>query len=292
MQADVKVAITGARIGFAGPSVILNTMFEMDQGKFDSECPAQFQSSDYLKEHGQLDLVVEDEAALATALSTLAKLLSPKTAVPLPPKLPAFAPATAAEREAVPDYARSRHIARPQAKDVIDTLFTDFTELCGDGRVAADRCIKGGVAMYGGRPVVVVGQFKGHTAGDMAATNYGMPAPAGYRTALRLFKLAETFGMPVVTLVDTCGAWCVGVPPSFSRRRPTPNPPPPTQAVLRSRARRPVRGHRHQPDRAGVADGADRDARPRRGRVGRRARDRHGQRGGHDVAGVLRRHLA
>ncbi|CAN0232948.1 unnamed protein product, partial [Hapterophycus canaliculatus] len=77
-------------------------------------------------------------------------------------------------------------------------------------QVSDDFCLKGGLARIGGVAVVVMGTVKGHTPGDMQAANYGMPSPAGYRTALRLFYLAERFGLPVVTLVDTCGAW-----PSF-----------------------------------------------------------------------------
>ncbi len=66
------------------------------------------------------------------------------------------------------------------------------------------RC---GVATLFGRPVVVVGTYKGHTPGAMQRSNYGMASPHGYRTALRLMRLAERFGLPVVTLVDTVGAW-------------------------------------------------------------------------------------
>ena len=81
----------------------------------------------------------------------------------------------------------------------------------GDGKAATDPCIRGGLARIGGRRCVVLGTTKGHTPKDMQAANFGMPSPAGYRTALRLFALAERFHLPVVTLVDTVGAW-----PSFA----------------------------------------------------------------------------
>ena len=89
-------------------------------------------------------------------------------------------------------------------------------ELSGDGRVGRDNCIRGGVCSFrlsdsGGvlkeQTCVVIGTFKGHTPTDMQNSNYGMASPHGYRTALRLMKLAERFHVPVVTLVDTVGAW-------------------------------------------------------------------------------------
>ena len=89
-------------------------------------------------------------------------------------------------------------------------LFNEFVELRGDGKTATDPCIRGGLARLGNTRCVVLGTTKGHSPKDMQAANFGMPSPAGYRTALRLFALAERFSLPVVTLVDTVGAW-----PSF-----------------------------------------------------------------------------
>ena len=89
-------------------------------------------------------------------------------------------------------------------------MFDNFVELYGDGRVGRDSCIRGGVASFGGlddHPCVLIATFKGHTPHDMQDTNYGMASPHGYRTALRLMQMAERFGLPVVTLVDTVGAW-------------------------------------------------------------------------------------
>ena len=83
--------------------------------------------------------------------------------------------------------------------------------------MGADGCIRGGLACLKSDPsvrCVVIASFKGHTPGDMQAANYGMSSPAGYRKALRLMRLAERFGLPVITLVDTCGAL-----PSFSAER-------------------------------------------------------------------------
>ena len=107
------------------------------------------------------------------------------------------------------DYTRSRHIDRPQTQDIIANVFdaSSFVELSGDGRVGRDVCMRGGLATLSGRPCVVIGTYKGHTPSTMQASNYGMASPHGYRTALRLMNLAETFNLPVITLVDTVGAW-------------------------------------------------------------------------------------
>ena len=80
-------------------------------------------------------------------------------------------------------------------------------ELSGDGKVGRDVCLKGGIASFRGKSCVVIATNKGHSPTDMQNANYGMPSPHGYRTALRLMKLAEKFNLPVVTFVDTVGAW-------------------------------------------------------------------------------------
>ena len=105
------------------------------------------------------------------------------------------------------DYLKSRAIDRPQCQDMISELFTCFVELDGDGKVGKDCCMKGGLANFDGTPCVVLGTFKGHSHKTMEEANYGMASPNGYRTALRLMQLAERFKLPVITLVDTVGAW-------------------------------------------------------------------------------------
>jgi len=98
---------------------------------------------------------------------------------------------------------------RPQTQDIIANIFDNasFVELSGDGCVGRDVCLRGGLATLGGKPCVVVGTYKGHSPTTMQASNYGMSSPHGYRTALRLMQLAERFKLPVITLVDTVGAW-------------------------------------------------------------------------------------
>jgi acetyl-CoA carboxylase carboxyl transferase subunit alpha len=101
----------------------------------------------------------------------------------------------------------SRHPQRPYTQDYIDYLFTDFQELHGDRAFADDPAIIGGLANFEGQPVMVVGQQKGRDTKERQYRNFGMPRPEGYRKALRLFRLAEKFNLPIITLIDTPGAY-------------------------------------------------------------------------------------
>jgi len=101
----------------------------------------------------------------------------------------------------------ARHPLRPYSLDYIPELFTDFDELHGDRRFGDDKAIVGGVARLDGKPVMVIGQEKGRAVKDKVYRNFGMPKPEGYRKALRLLEMAERFKMPVVTLIDTPGAY-------------------------------------------------------------------------------------
>ena len=101
----------------------------------------------------------------------------------------------------------ARHPDRPHCKDYIETLFTEYTPLAGDRNFAEDHSVMGGLARFNGRPVVVIGQEKGHDTKSRIERNFGMARPEGYRKAIRLMDLAERFGLPVITLVDTPGAY-------------------------------------------------------------------------------------
>lgn len=101
----------------------------------------------------------------------------------------------------------ARHPDRPQTRDFIEMIFHDFIELHGDRLYGDDAAIVGGPAFLDGRAVMVIGQHKGHTTRERVACNFGSPHPEGYRKALRLMKLAEKFNMPVITLIDTQGAY-------------------------------------------------------------------------------------
>lgn len=101
----------------------------------------------------------------------------------------------------------ARHPQRPYTLDYTTRIFTDFEELHGDRAFADDRAIVGGLARFNGQPVMVIGHQKGRDSKERMFRNFGMPRPEGYRKALRLMKLAEKFAIPVMTFVDTPGAY-------------------------------------------------------------------------------------
>jgi len=106
------------------------------------------------------------------------------------------------------DIARlARHPKRPYTLDYIDMIFTDFDELHGDRTYADDQSIIGGIARLDDRPVMVIGHQKGREVKDKVKRNFGMPKPEGYRKACRLMELAERFSLPIVTFIDTPGAY-------------------------------------------------------------------------------------
>ncbi|HOX21318.1 MAG TPA: carboxyl transferase domain-containing protein, partial [Gemmatimonadales bacterium] len=101
----------------------------------------------------------------------------------------------------------ARHSRRPYTLDYLSSIFTDFIELHGDRLFRDDPAIVGGWARLGGHTVMVIGHQKGRDTKDNLRRNFGMPHPEGYRKALRLMKLAARFGAPVITLIDTDGAY-------------------------------------------------------------------------------------
>jgi acetyl-CoA carboxylase carboxyl transferase subunit alpha len=101
----------------------------------------------------------------------------------------------------------SRHPSRPYAEDYINLIFSDFQELHGDRKFRDDPAIIGGVARFRGRPVLVIGQQKGRGTKEKMKRNFGMAKPEGYRKAIRLMEMAGRFGLPIISLVDTPGAY-------------------------------------------------------------------------------------
>jgi acetyl-CoA carboxylase carboxyl transferase alpha subunit len=208
MQADVRIGVAKGRLGFSGPAVILNTQYGMNQAAYDKACPDKFQSNEYGKEHGYVDLVVDKDALESSTWSVLVVLTGekkPKGLTPPSPiacKMPEF------------DYTKARLLERLDANDILKTICSDFVELGGDGKGpnGLDKCLRCGVGtLKSGRKFVFMKCAKGHTFMEREEFNHAMPTPQGYRTALRFFALAEKFGLPVVTFVDTVGAW-----PSFA----------------------------------------------------------------------------
>jgi acyl-CoA carboxylase subunit beta len=202
---DVILAEPGARLGFAGPRVIEQTIGQ--------RLPAGFQTAEFLLEHGLID-GIRRRLALP---HTLSRLLGLQHATATPRSL-AAEPANdevpvIQDPDLLPDQdvwevvGRARHLDRPTTVDYLRLAFDDFEELRGD-RLSGDcPAIVGGVAWLGQLPLIVVGHQKGHTTAGRTASNFGMPKPSGYRKAARLMRLAAKLGLPVVTLVDTPGAY-------------------------------------------------------------------------------------
>jgi acetyl-CoA carboxylase carboxyl transferase subunit beta len=202
MLGDVLVAEPNAMVGFAGPSVIEQTIRQ--------KLPPGFQTAEFLMEHGMLDLVEPRE----NMRNTLRKLLALHAPRPDGAKLPEpegeqpiTDPANLRQRDSWDAVTLARHIDRPTTLEYIGFMFDDFIELHGDRLYRENASIVGGVALLGDLPVVVIGHQKGHTTTEMVGRNFGMPDPEGYRKALRLMHHAEKFGMPLITIIDTPGAY-------------------------------------------------------------------------------------
>lgn len=101
----------------------------------------------------------------------------------------------------------ARHPQRPYTLDYLKHIFTEFDELAGDRAYADDKAIVGGIARLEGRSVMVIGHQKGRETREKVKRNFGMPKPEGYRKALRLMEMAERFNMPIITFIDTAGAY-------------------------------------------------------------------------------------
>jgi acetyl-CoA carboxylase carboxyl transferase alpha subunit/acetyl-CoA carboxylase carboxyl transferase beta subunit len=200
---DLLVSEPGSYIGFAGPKVIEQTIRQT--------LPDGFQTAGFLLEHGQLDLVEARE----TLRVSLRKILELHAAVDggaasLPEtegEPPITDPTRLAARDPWEIVQLARHADRPNALEYVSHVFDDFQELYGDRLFREDAAIVGGLARLGGQTVMVLGHQKGHTTQEMMQRNFGMPNPEGYRKGLRLMRYAAKFGMPIVTLVDTPGAY-------------------------------------------------------------------------------------
>ncbi|MEJ3743467.1 acetyl-CoA carboxylase carboxyltransferase subunit alpha [Actinomycetes bacterium KLBMP 9797] len=196
---DVVLAEPGSLIGFAGPQVIRQTIRQ--------ELPAGFQTAEFLQEHGMVDLVVPRDH-LRETIGRIIRLHGPSPRVPAGPASPAVTDPAALTRAPAWDVVgRARHLARPTTLDYLRHAFEDFVELHGDRAYRDDAALVAGVARLAGRHVVVVGHQKGHDTAELVRRNFGMPHPEGYRKALRMMRHAARFGLPLVTFVDTPGAF-------------------------------------------------------------------------------------
>ena len=207
MLGDIILAEPGALIGFAGPRVIAQTIHQ--------KLPEGFQKAEFLVEHGILDGIVKRED-LKQTLSGLLKLHERQKGYCQ------FSNIVLSKEEILQDNRRkktkemtawervqtARDSKRPVSLDYIKEIFDSFMELHGDRAFRDDGAIIGGLALLDGQPITVIGIQKGRNTKENIGRNFGMPSPEGYRKTLRLMKQAEKFQRPIITFIDTPGAFC------------------------------------------------------------------------------------
>lgn len=206
MLGDIIMAEPDALIGFAGPRVIEQTIGQ--------KLPKGFQKSEFLLEHGFIDLIVERQN-LKNKLSEIIKLHYSKKIKNNLKQVLADDVNNNVENKAFQNNLTpwekvqiSRENKRPTGLDYIEKLVENFTELHGDRYFGDDSAIVGGIGTVNNKPVTVIAQVKGHNTKENISRNFGMPSPEGYRKALRLMKEAEKFHRPIICFVDTPGAFC------------------------------------------------------------------------------------
>ena len=209
MLGDIILAEPKALIGFAGPRVIEQTIGQ--------KLPEGFQRAEFQLEHGFIDAIVERDD-LKMTLYRILKMHEPRTGYanfdPLreddnyePTELMKERNVKAKPMNAWDKVTAARQMKRLASVDYIDTIFDEFMEMHGDRYFRDDPVIVGGFAYLDGQPVTVIGVHKGKDLKDCAYRNYGMPSPEGYRKAIRLMKQAEKFNRPIITFVNTSGAY-------------------------------------------------------------------------------------
>ncbi|HET9656498.1 MAG TPA: acetyl-CoA carboxylase carboxyltransferase subunit alpha [Kineosporiaceae bacterium] len=205
---DVIIAEPRARIGFAGPGVIEQTIRQ--------KLPEGFQSAEFLLDKGHIDAVVprlEQRAYLSRLLAVHGTGRPPAVGARVSDPVdgaghgPGRSTGGAVPADPWRTVLAARHPGRPNIHEYLHQLTDDFVELHGDRHHGDDSAVVAGPAVLAGRAVMVIGHRKGRGTQDNVARNFGMPHPAGYRKAARLMRYAERFGMPVVTVIDTPGAY-------------------------------------------------------------------------------------
>lgn len=210
MLGDIHIAEAAARIGFAGRRVIEQNMRE--------KLPLNFQTAEYLLDHGMVDIVAP-RAELKDALEKVLAVITKRKASAEPGPISAATPQqdsrhskpeskTAAQKSGAYDKVKlARNEFRPHFLDYVKGLVADWTPLSGDRLYGDDPALIGGLGYFRGIPVVIMGQEKGRDIATRQKHRFGMPTPEGYRKAQRLMRLAEKYELPVITLVDTDGAF-------------------------------------------------------------------------------------
>ena len=209
MLGDIIFAEPKALIGFAGPRVIEQTIGQ--------KLPAGFQRSEFQVEHGFVDRIVERKDLKKTLYDILklhhkregfVNLEKNEQLSAAPSELMRERAAKTPLKDAWEKVEMARKVSRISSGEYIEAIFDGFMEMHGDRYFGDDPAILGGVAYLDGQPVTVIGVQKGKDLKDCLKHNYGMPSPEGYRKALRLMKQAEKFNRPVITFVNTSGAFC------------------------------------------------------------------------------------
>ncbi|MFD7842812.1 acetyl-CoA carboxylase, carboxyltransferase subunit beta, partial [Nocardia sp. NPDC059764] len=199
---DVIIAEPGARLGFAGRRVIEQTIGQ--------SLPPEFQTAEFLLEHGVVDMI-RPRAELPATLTRLLSVASrrPDAVVDSGSRTGALVTDAARlpERDAWECVRAARRFGRPTTLDYIGLVVDDFVELHGDRASADCPAIVAGPGRLAGIPIVVIGTQKGRSTTELAQRNFGMPNPSGYRKAARVMRLAAKLGLPVLTLIDTAGAY-------------------------------------------------------------------------------------
>jgi acetyl-CoA carboxylase carboxyl transferase beta subunit/acetyl-CoA carboxylase carboxyl transferase alpha subunit len=201
---DVLIAEPGARMGFAGPRVIQQTIRQ--------ELPEGFQTAEFLRDHGQVDIVVprrELRSRLRRLLAAAGSSGNPPAPSAEPPAAPVLIrdPDRLPARDAWNVVSLARDTGRPTTLDYLGLAFDGFVELHGDRLYGDCSAVVAGFGRLGDQWFGVVGHQKGHSTAELVARNFGLARPEGYRKGLRLMQLAAKLGLPIVTLVDTQGAY-------------------------------------------------------------------------------------
>jgi acetyl-CoA carboxylase carboxyl transferase subunit beta len=201
MQGDIIMGEPNTMIGFAGPRVIEQTVNE--------KLPPGFQLSDTMLEEGMLDMVLPGNE-IRESLFALIRILMFSRGHSLPDCLATPEPLRDDKERSIPDeidFRVCRRSDHPRTSDYIRELITGFIELHGDRRFADDPSIIAGLGFFHGIPVAVAGHEKGKTPDDMIRRNFGMTHPEGFRKSQRIMDLAERFKLPLITFIDTSGAY-------------------------------------------------------------------------------------
>lgn len=209
MLGDIILGEPDALIGFAGPRVIKQTIGQ--------ELPEGFQRAEFLVEHGIIDGIVTRDKLKDTMYRLIVAHKKQKgyanfntidddkfdISEVLKERLTSYEPKTPWEK-----LKGARQMSRPSGMDYVKYICDDFYEIHGDRTMNDDKAIVGGIGHIDGQPVTIISQVKGANSSECISRNFGMPLPDGYRKALRLMKQAEKFGRPIITFVNTPGAFC------------------------------------------------------------------------------------